>query len=277
MMRRYAFILFAAFALAFLPARHAFAQFIQTSPLDLKLIAVGTVVDVPRENLIKIDNGAVYHLENVRIPVNYFPVVIEYLKKELVGKKVGIYADENDYAKQFDDGAHKLGHVLTIDGTWVQADLVSQGLAWVDSSIDSRDLVEPLYKYEDAARKKKLGLWTDPQYMMKDSQTIQNTYGSFQVFQGTVRSVAVSKDYIFINFGDNYKKDFSIVMKRDVCRLFNIMNHNLDPRIWQNRIIRIRGWVERHNGPMIRLNYPEQVEYPETGNVPYQPPPNYRR
>jgi hypothetical protein len=237
---------------------------IQTTPLDMKLIAVGTVADVPRENIIKFDDGTVYKLENIRVPVNYFPVVIAYLKKKLLGKKVGIYVNPSSLATKFDDVGNKLGQGVTEDGIWIEADLVSQGMAWVTSSLYERDLVLPLYKYEEQARRKKLGLWVDPRYDLKNSKTIQGTYGSFQVFQDVVKSVNITSTYIFINFGRDYEKDFTIAMQRDICKLFtDAPRGNLDPRYWIGHEIRIRGWVQKHDGPMIQLTHPQQVEYPQ--------------
>jgi len=235
---------------------------IQTSPLDLTLIDVGTVKDVPRETVIMLDDGAVYRLENIRVPVNYFPVVKEYLKKTLIGKKVGIYANEDGYAKQYDQGGNKVGHVVTVDGVWVQADLVQKGMVWATSGITNRDLIQPLYNYEDKARRQNLGLWSDSQYTLKNSKTIQNTYNTFQVFQDVAKSDRMTSMYIFINFGSNYKKDFTISLRRTVCLAFrHSAKLGIEPKTWIGYPIRIRGWVERHNGPMIQLTYPEQLEY----------------
>lgn len=287
-MRNYrVFVVVALFTLVSLfgHARHAFAQDndadvnfsagninvheyagnppIETTPTDLDLVAVGTIVAIPRENIIKLDDGSIYKLENVRVPINYFPAVIEYLKRTLIGKKVGLYARDSNLVRKFDLSGNKLVQAVTADGTWVQADLVSHGMAWVSGSFYNRDLMIPLYKYEDAARAANLGLWADPQYTLKNEKTMTSkTYSSFQVYEGTVTSVAYASGYFFINFGANHDKDFTILMPRDVCWLFaDAPGHNLDPRDWIGHKLRVRGWVEKNGGAMIRVTYPEQVQY----------------
>ena len=35
---------------------------------------------------------------------------------------------------------------------------------------------------------------------------------------------------------------------------------SLDPAAWTGRRVRVRGWLTKRNGPMIRATHPEQIE-----------------
>jgi hypothetical protein len=72
-----------------------------------------------------------------------------------------------------------------------------------------------------------------------------------------VLSVGFSRDRAFLNFGPDYKTDFTIaIAKRD----FRNFGRGFDPKRYAGQSVRVRGWVEAINGPNIDVTHPEQIE-----------------
>jgi hypothetical protein len=62
----------------------------------------------------------------------------------------------------------------------------------------------------------------------------------------------------YLNFGADWKQDFTVTLAPAVRRLFEAEGH--DPRAYEGRRIRVRGWLKSFNGPMIEATHPEQIE-----------------
>lgn len=234
------------------------------TPDDLPLIAVDTVTEVTRANVIKLASGKSYALDEIRIPFAYESTTIDLLKKGLLNKKVGLYSDKpQDSEAALDRLGFPLVHVLKEDGTWVQAELVAAGLAWVSGSANSRSLLTPLYRREITARAEKLGLWADPKYDIKTARTIADYLNSFQIYEGTLTSYASGKGGLPTYFLDSGKngKDAPFAFRLDNPKIKGMNDPAAAIKRWRQKKIRVRGWVEKENQiPTIAITHPEQLE-----------------
>ncbi|MDE1154023.1 MAG: thermonuclease family protein [Micavibrio sp.] len=239
----------------------------QTSPEGLELVAVGTVKEVLKSDLIRMTDEKVYNLLNIRVPLLYMPKEQEYLTKMLVGKKVGLYQRRFPGVLERDSRGNLAGQMLTQDNIWVQSDLVLNGLAWVDGNPRNRDMVQKLYQYETLARNKRAGFWAAPELSVKDEKSIlEKSYNTFQVVEGTIKSTKQVGDQLFyLGFGDDATTDFTLVISKDFAQYFYDPEiGRFNPLKWKGRRLRVRGWVINQSGPMMELTYPEQIEF--TGN-----------
>lgn len=239
---------------------------VQTSPLDLHLADVGTVTSIIKSDTIKLSSGKIYKLDNIRIPLQVDKETTKLLTEMLLNKKVGIYISGEDPSARADRFGHILGHIVLENGEWAQEALVSSGLAWVTGSAKSRDLVFPLYKHEDLARSQSLGLWAYPELALKDNTTIHNnTYNSFQVYQGKIVNISMRGKYVYFNFGENPQEDFTVSFNKETMEPFKLRNgtRKYNPSEFIGMNIRIRGWVEENGGPMMTLEFQEQLEFPD--------------
>lgn len=238
---------------------------VQTKPQDLPEIDTGIVADILKPHLVRLDNGTTYVLDNVRIPVLMNDEAETYLSDALKGKKVRMHASTTTSLGRTDRHGNIRAHVVTEDQRWIQAELVMQGLAWAYSSETNRDLALPLLALEDMARSAQKGFWTKPIFFIKDNQTIQGVSESFEVFQGVVQSVSSSADRTWINFGADYKTDFTLELDHAHMQKFRLETKKyVDLKELEGMTLRTRGWVEEKNGPMIALTHPEQIEFPDT-------------
>lgn len=146
----------------------------------------------------------------------------------------------------------------------MQADLISRGFAYATSDENSRDLVRALYKYEELGRARKLGLWQYPNNDIKNDATIGKYINTFNIYEGVITDVRDNRKFIFLNFGKDIEKNVTAVIKMADQLIFVPDNtittfkyHDL-----KGRHVRIRGWFEEKDGPMLMITHPEQIEFP---------------
>jgi len=235
---------------------------IQTHPSDMQLIAVGTVKEVVKSTMFKLEDGKVFSLINVRIPIIFDSQALAYLRKTYVGQKVGVYQHDFPGVGLTDKQGNLAGHIVTEDNRWVQGDLVLQGLAWADSTPKNRDLVVKLYQFEELARTNKSGFWSTSNFAIRNAKKLDDQISSFQVVEDVVKAVRMKGNDVYFGFGDNPSTDFTILMTQNISGSFRRPSgHALLTGDWQGQRVRVRGWVESLSGPMIRVTHPEQVEF----------------
>lgn len=235
----------------------------QTAPSDLNLVAVGTIKEVLKSNLVKMADGKVFSLINIRVPVLYESIAKKLLRDEFVGKKVGVYQRDFPGVSLNDRYGNISGHLVTDKNEWVQAKLILKGLAWASSTPDNRDMVRKLFQYEALARANKSGFWGTATYAVKSSQSVlENCNNTFQVVEDVIKSYkTVGKDYYF-NFGTNPATDFTFIMPQKLVGSFvTEKNQAFAPWKWVNQRIRVRGWVTYTSGALIEVDHPEQLEF----------------
>jgi hypothetical protein len=82
--------------------------------------------------------------------------------------------------------------------------------------------------------------------------------GHFAVVEGKVLSVRESGGTIYLNFGRRWSRALTVTISKPHERIF--LGAGLSPRRLENRVIRVRGWIDERNGPRIEATRPEQIE-----------------
>lgn len=158
-----------------------------------------------------------------------------------------------------------VAQVYSLDGLgrrdiWVQAEMVRLGLARVMSWPDEYLDIAQLYPLEIEAREKGRGIWSDPFYRVRspNSNLLAQDVDSAQIVEGIVTSTADVRGRIYLNFGADYKTDFTLAIAKKHVKRFTALG--LDPVELEGARVRARGWIELVNGPMIWLDHPERLE-----------------
>ena len=156
-----------------------------------------------------------------------------------------------------------LAHLYLLDGAgeaglWVQGALLEAGMARVYSFADNRALVAEMLARERRARAKRRGIWADPFYAVRTPERVERHAGSFQLVEGNVIKAAEVKGRIYLNFDEDWKSDFTITLAPAVRRVFEA--EGIDPLGYGGKRVRVRGWIDSFNGPMIEASHPEQIE-----------------
>jgi len=151
-----------------------------------------------------------------------------------------------------------LAHLHTPSGAWVQGEMLKRGMARVYSFPDNRAAVEDLLVLERDAREAKRGIWSLGFYTVREPQELSRLIGTFQLVTGRVLKAAKVKGTVYLNFGADWRTDFTIMVKAKAARLF--AKAGVDPLALEGRMVRVRGWLKKFNGPMIEASHPEQIE-----------------
>jgi endonuclease YncB( thermonuclease family) len=160
--------------------------------------------------------------------------------------------------RRLDRHGRLLAHLHDRDGRWIQGEILALGLARVYSFADNRRLVLDMLALERGARAAGRGIWSHPDYRVLTPHEATAAVGSFQLVEGLVRSAAVVRGRGYLNFGDDWRSDFTISIAPRARRLFEA--EGVDVKGFEGRRVRVRGWLDSYNGPTIAATHPEQIE-----------------
>lgn len=154
-------------------------------------------------------------------------------------------------------GRH-LAHLYRADGLWIQGEMLKRGLARVYSFRDNRALVPEMLALEREARVAGRGIWAHPFYRIRRIEETPRHIDSFQLVEGRVLKATRVGRYGFLNFGMDWRSDFTISVGGAARRM--LAKKGFEFAALEGRLIRVRGWLKLRNGPMIVLTHPEQIE-----------------
>lgn len=145
---------------------------------------------------------------------------------------------------QPDKYGRKPAHVYLADKRWLQGELVRNAHATPYPYEGEENHIRDLYTLEHPR----------PDNPLSDTIALNN----FTIVQGTVLDVAHIKNTTYLNFGQNWRNDFTVKVIKRNHKFFKQFGFNLDSL--KGQTIRIRGWVSKQNGPMIEARHPTQIE-----------------
>jgi endonuclease YncB( thermonuclease family) len=180
-----------------------------------------------------------------------------FAKRWLTGKKVRLVTQETHR----DRYGRLLAHAYLPDGTWVNASMIEQGWAHVYSFADNRALTEDLLTLEEKARQANRGLWAYPRWRPRQAKNCcqRGDIGHFQLVTGTVKHTAVVKGTTYLNFGPDWKTDFTVEIRKNDRPLF--AKAGIDPgTFYTGKTLLVRGPLKPVNGVLITATHPEQIE-----------------
>jgi len=151
-----------------------------------------------------------------------------------------------------------LAHLFDEEGRWIQGEILRAGLARVYSFADNRALIAEMLALEREARAAGRGIWADPYYDPRRAEEAGAWLGGFELVEGRVIAVGRGGGNTYLNFAEDWRSDFTILLDRRAQRLFE--EAGVDPAVYEGKNVRVRGWLKSRNGPMIEATHPEQIE-----------------
>lgn len=145
------------------------------------------------------------------------------------------------------------------DRLWVQGAMLARGLARVYSFPDNRAGVAEMLALERAARAAGRGIWGHPFYAIVPHRRAGRYIGTFQLVEGRVHRTAVIRRWAYINFGPDWRTDFTVSIRRRALGPFRERFGRRLKRL-EGKRIRVRGWLGSYNGPVIEATHAEQIE-----------------
>jgi hypothetical protein len=145
--------------------------------------------------------------------------------------------------------------------TLVQGQLLAQGEALFSGAVTDKDCASVLTAAEAEARQARRGTWADPT-AIKNAESpgdILAGIGRFTVVEGRVLSVRQAGATTYLNFGRSWTRGFAATISRRMVATFEAAA-GTGVKSFENRRIRVRGFVEARGGPRIELLRVGQVE-----------------
>lgn len=238
-----------------------------------------TVTAIIDARTLRLDDATELRLSSILAPTAYdspaaqtpWPperAAISTLEKRLVGQDIAVAFEPTGRDRY---GRHR-GHALvspppgqpsaSLEQSWLQAVLVRGGHARValTPTLD-RACASLLLHLEADASAARRGLWRLSAYQVRNATEptrLLRYRSTYQIVEGVVAHVSSRRSAIYLNFGADWKRDFTAKFTRAALRRAGIDARSL-ARL-AKRAIRVRGWIERRNGPLITVWRPEQIE-----------------
>lgn len=144
-------------------------------------------------------------------------------------------------------------------GRWLQALMLTGGMARAYPLAGEQPaLATAMLALESEARKARRGLWSRPDFAVRSAASPERISPGFQLVEGRVLAIGESTHSLFLNFGTDWRQDFTAVVERRDRDGF--AKGLASVRALQGRLIRVRGAVFDYGGPAIRVRHGYAVE-----------------
>lgn len=144
------------------------------------------------------------------------------------------------------------------DATSLEERLIAAGVARVAPRTDDIAFIERLLTVERIARQGKKGLWALDAYQVFNADNATDAIGGYHLIEGTAVSAHKARSRFYLNFGDDYRTDFTASATSTLYRRW--VKAGFDLASLQGARVRIRGFVVDINGPSIDLTHKSQIE-----------------
>lgn len=248
----------------------------ETGDCKLAKRGSGVVAEIINNDTVRLKNGEKVRLVGITArvpkplrefrPTTDLSAAQALLKRLLIGRQVELRGG----GRARDRYNRHLAHLYFSrngETLWVQRILVQRGLARVASFKDNRPCISALLRFEAQAREKLVGHWGGDNLFKilkaEERRTLLPLLHSFQIVEGVVHGTATVRGRLFINFEEDWRRDFTVTIAAKDLRRFKESAVPIEGLAGHR--LRVRGWIERWNGPVIKVTHPEQIELLDDG------------
>lgn len=166
--------------------------------------------------------------------------------------------------QQRDRYGRLLAQVTVGDGAgaiWLQDRLIRDGHARAYALPGNTACLGALLAAEAEARAARRGLWRRETYRVRSADDVDGLFkltGRFAIVEGRVAQVARAQRTTYINFGADWRRDFTASLASAIVARSDGGEARI--RGLAGKTVRVRGWIERRNGPMIVLSSLDEIE-----------------
>lgn len=231
----------------------------------------GVVAEVKDGETLQLADGRTVRLIGAKAPApplayrgdRPWPLV-DAAKEALVALAQGEEVELGFGGRRADRYGRALAQVYVVKGGerhWLQGELVGRGLARVYSYTDNHACTEELLRREDEARDKRRGVWGVSAYAVLEAdnaERLSRLTRSYQLVEGVVAAVGEGKARLYLNFAEDWRSDFTVSVARKDAE--TLKAQGLDVAALAGKTVRVRGYLEWRNGPMIEVDHREQIE-----------------
>lgn len=209
-----------------------------------------------------LDNKTVVRLAGIDLPIYpgekenpFAALAMQRLQALYLGQKVALFETRKADKGRINAMGQTMGHIVKRqEGKefWAQKILVEEGLVRVLPTVSNPEGAVALFAAEDGPRDARRGLWATQAWTVKDPGSVGAYKGTIQVVRGRVENVSTRNNLTYINFGRDWRTDFTIVI--DPLTRRALLRAGLNPLSLTRKTVEVRGFVEDWNGPSIMLD-----------------------
>lgn len=180
----------------------------------------------------------------------------EFNRSLVEGKKIKIEFD----IQKIDNYGRLLGYCFVStdrQDTFINAKLLEEGFASLHTKPPNVKYTDLFVSLQRKAREKEKGIWKSK--FLLSSDEAHKYIGQLKSVEGKVLNISESKKALHLNFGKDWKKDFTVIIfKRD---LSNFTHQGIFPsKDYKNKFLRVTGLIKEYNGPAITVFHPSSIE-----------------
>lgn len=223
----------------------------------LRMVTAAQAAEIIDPLRVRLANGTIVQLAGIDVPdltpYDSGPIglaALALLRETLAHKPVAVWQRTGKDGRENRMG-YMLAHLKERDGPWVQGLLLVNGLARVRPSANNPEMAAAMMALEDDARTHGRGLWADPRYALLGPDTADGAMNGWAIVEGAVHAAAMNRNTVYLNFGPDWRTDFTIGIPPAVRRALS--SAGTDPLSLAGKTVRVHGWVEKYNGPYIEL------------------------
>ncbi|MEM8773235.1 MAG: thermonuclease family protein [Pseudomonadota bacterium] len=142
--------------------------------------------------------------------------------------------------------------------TSLQEALIKAGAARAAPQTENSDFITKILDAEKIARRRQKGLWALRAYRVFNADDAAGAVGGYNLVEGLVKSASLARGRFYLNFGSDFRTDFTVTAQAKYYRQWKKAGFSLD-RLEGARL-RVRGHVVFINGPSIEVVHPQQIE-----------------
>lgn len=238
---------------------------------ELKFTGAGRIEAVIDGQTIALSDGRIVRLSGVFYPWGTKEIGTEDRESLLLGfnalqtllpkgAEVQLYQTRQQQRGRTNRMGHTLAHVvIKSTNIWINGTLVARGLAYALNDAQTPEMMAPLYGLERQARDGGLGLWVkDGETGLLTPETAMDGVGTLRVVEGQVITAASRGNMLYLNFGDDWKKDFTVQITPTIRKA--LLRAGFDPLSLNGQTVRVRGWIRNWNGPFMELSTAMNLE-----------------
>ena len=232
----------------------------ELSPFNaMKSCGRGQISAIDKRSTVTLRSG-----QKIQLALILEPALANHAKSDLsaylqryIGQNITLKCDGK---RQNRDGS-LVAQIFTENGAWVQAGIITRGLAFVFADSAHKTAMTALQQLESEARQNRRGLWVGQYYedIAHDDLPADN---NFMIIQGRVTNVTDRKKQVYINFGDDWNRDFTVQILAPHKKRFTNQIHEgraLSIKALQGELVEVRGYITWRGGPFMTLSRPENI------------------
>lgn len=93
-----------------------------------------------------------------------------------------------------------------------------------------------------------------PRLRADDAEALSRAVGEFVILTGTPRRISTSRGRTYLNFGESWRSDTTVVVPEEVAKRWPSLTEGLS--VLKGQHIEARGWATRANGPLVTIAHP---------------------